>query len=154
MSIARSDLDDVFGKSNIDKWADLENEGDIDHIAARVAWAISLAESHVRSKMILTTYVWDTIATNPMVEHAIALKAGMLLHTNRSVVDSDGLSKTGNPMARFERLYKDFFVAVSSNEISLNDGTPANDGICFAAPHVLKQVETYTIDQYNNYYGS
>jgi len=135
MSIVRADLDDVFGASNIDKWADLENEGDVDHIAARVAWSIALAEGYVQANIKMTTYVWDTVKTNPMVEHAIAIKAGLLLHTNRSVVDSDGEQKQGNPMARFEKLYKEFFKAVSANEISLGD---TEETVCIAHPFVHK----------------
>jgi hypothetical protein len=135
MSIERADLDDVFGASVIDKWADLENEGDLDHIAARVNWAINLAEAHVQAKIKMTTYVWDTVKLNPMVEHAIALKAGMLLHTNRASTDSDGEQKQGNPMARFEKLYKDFFKAVSANEISLGD---TEETVCIANPYVYK----------------
>ena len=150
MSIARSDLDDVFGKSNIDKWADLENEGDPTHIDARVAWAIALAESHVQSKIKLTTYVWESVSTNPMVEHAVALKAGMLLHMNRAVTESDGSAKQGNPMAKFEKLYRDFFVAVSANEISLGEG---DNEVCFGAPSVVKTADPITLDQYNYYYG-
>ena len=39
-----ADVRTAFGSANIDRWADLDNNGDVPTITARIAWALDSAD--------------------------------------------------------------------------------------------------------------
>lgn len=51
MYATKGDVENIFGATNIGKWADLDNDEDGDKIEARIEWALSLAESRINSKL-------------------------------------------------------------------------------------------------------
>lgn len=144
MTVDRTALDNVFGTDTVAKWADLQNMGDSGHIATRVAWAIALATKYVRSQMRSSNYNWVEVSTDELVEHAIALKAGMLLYGNRSVTEIKD-AKTGSPMAEFRRAYDDFFKGLSEGTLTLGDET--TDELCRPYPGVYRSELDYDESQ-------
>ncbi len=57
MAYASTDgMDQKFGPTNVTKWADLDNDGDSDNIAARKAAAIAYADGEVDNELRDTHY--------------------------------------------------------------------------------------------------
>ena len=135
MTVDRTSLDNVFGPDNIDKWADLQNAGNSGYIATRVTWAITLASKYVQSQLRTTAYNWVDVREDPLVEHAVALKAGILLYGNRAVNEAAD-PKQGSPMGEFRRAYDDFFKGLADESIVLGDDL--QDPECRNYPGILK----------------
>lgn len=116
--VVRADLDAVFGFDNIELWADLNNNEVSEEIDARVAWAITLASAHVQAKILLLTYQWSDVETHPLVEHAVVLKAGLLLYSPRSISNE---KDAPNPMREYAKMYDQFWKDLQTNMIALAD---------------------------------
>lgn len=114
----RTDLDNLFGSVNIDKWADLNNNESSPEIAARVAWAVALAAAQVEAKFRISTYAYSEVASDLLVINAEAIKAGLLLYANRGVSDEEGAQE--NPMWRYyRREYDQFFKELYAGQLAL-----------------------------------
>lgn len=100
--VVASDLWPVFGKENIDKWSDLENNGNPGSMAARVNWAISLAIADVQGAMDTSAYNWDVVKTDVRIKHLIVTRVGVLLYGPRGVSDEDAAS---NPIRDHKKEY-------------------------------------------------
>lgn len=79
----------IFGTKNVNLWADLDNEGDADTIAGRIAWALCLATSTIDSRLLGGIYGIPFIAPVPcVVQDACARLAGCLLYDARRIADN------------------------------------------------------------------
>ncbi len=78
--ILRSDIENVFGKTNVVAWADLDNQRDSSHVADRVAAAIVYAETRFTELTSLTTEP----GTSKDVKARIA---GIWLYESRGIVE-------------------------------------------------------------------
>jgi hypothetical protein len=47
----RDDINKIFGATNVNAWADLDNEEDVSHIEERIEWALELAYTRVNSRL-------------------------------------------------------------------------------------------------------
>lgn len=117
MAAVRTDLDNVFGSRNVDLWADLNNDNSPTEIAARVTWALNLATEFVKAKFRSSAYDWDDVVDDAIVEHIVAVKAGLFLYANRAVSDEE---EKANPMRRHEKMLDDWFKDLSANKVSLS----------------------------------
>lgn len=90
----RTNLDIVFGKSNIDKWADANNNGNATQIAARVAWAIAKADAHINDRLRSRGYTlpFDPVP-NAIEEISNALAGCNLYGKPRGLVDGDAATE-------------------------------------------------------------
>ena len=84
-----TDLFQAFGQKNIERWADLDNEGDQDDIDDRIQWAIDLGYDYINSKLIRGHYEIPFEDPPKTIIHLNALQAGIILYDSRLVVDSD-----------------------------------------------------------------
>lgn len=119
MAVERASLDAVFGRDNISLWADLNNNSNPTDIAARTSWAITLATAFVKAKCTPLSYTWDNISTHALIEHAIVLRAGLLLYANRAVADTGENGK--NPMSVHETAFNKFFKELSAGQVALDE---------------------------------
>lgn len=98
---AKSDIESVFGVSNVDNWADLDNDADASKIAARIARAIVVAESEVNDIFRRTGYlipIVDADGNTPnTIENLTATMAGLWLYEARGISDQD---RDGRPVHR------------------------------------------------------
>lgn len=117
MAVVRADLDAVFGFDNIELWADLNNNGNSGEIGARVAWAVALASSHVEARVSVLSYAWSEIETHALIEHAIVLKAGMLLYSPRAVSSE---KDAPNPMRQHKKDYEELFSDLQQGRLALD----------------------------------
>lgn len=94
---ARTDLDDVFGSVNINKWADLENQQDSALITARIDRALVYADAVIDDTLRGGLYdlpVVDKSSSTPTLIIDIATKvAAVWLYELRGSTDFD--PKTG-----------------------------------------------------------
>jgi len=86
-------LDLIYGKSNVDKWADLDNEDDATTITNRRAWAICTASALIDSRLRDGPY---TIPFEEPIEPDIvdlcARWAGVLLYDGRLIREQDPIT--------------------------------------------------------------
>ena len=93
----REDVEHIFGKSNVEKWADLNNEEDPIEVAERVAWALNLAESAVNSRLRQGPYSipFDATSSSGSGDNGVPLEitdttarqAGIYLYDGRRISD-------------------------------------------------------------------
>ena len=63
------------------------------------------------------TYEWTTVVSDALVEHAIVLKAGLLLHANRRITDETGASR--NPMKSYSDEFDQFLKDLAGGKLAL-----------------------------------
>ena len=121
---SRSDLELVYGKSNIEKWADIDNDGDPVAIDARITWALEEADDRVDNRMLEGPYV---IPFNPVprsVVNIAARLAGYYLYESRGMTDPDDTAKNQvKPLRGYAEQQLDDML---SNRIRLDAARTAN----------------------------
>jgi len=85
MTITSDTLYITFGRDNINKWADLDNDGDDATIANRIEYAITWAEAHFTSLVCKGR----TLPVSPVVDDVIARLAGIWLYDSRGIAEED-----------------------------------------------------------------
>ena len=91
--ILDTDLDLQWGKVNVDKWADADNDGNAAKILARRAWAIARAERYINSRLQGSVYSIPFAATpdTPLeIRDLVVTFAGLYLYQSpRGLVDGE-----------------------------------------------------------------
>lgn len=86
----QSDIEDVFGSTNVAKWADLNNNEESSEITARIARAITFATAAVDGVLrggVVTVPITGT--PDPLIVDACAKIAGAWLYNSRGMQDID-----------------------------------------------------------------
>lgn len=89
MAVSRDTLDKVFGRPNIDKWADLCNEKNSIDIEERVDFYINLATKLFHQRTSARTYVEDDVS-----DVVIGKMAGIELYEGRGITAADDAEKS------------------------------------------------------------
>lgn len=85
---AESDCKIIFGKHNIEKWADVDNAKDAAAIESRIEWALALAEETVNNRLRGGPYAVPFSEPAPLVVTDVTARlAGVLLYEARGVTD-------------------------------------------------------------------
>lgn len=88
-----TDLDIQWGKVNVDKWADADNDKNAAKILARRAWALARAERYINSRLQGSVYSIPFLATpdTPIeIRDLVVIYAGLyLFQSPRGLVDGD-----------------------------------------------------------------
>ena len=117
----RSDSNDIFGKDNIDKWADLTNNGRDTEIDARIAWAIQEAYDQVNGRLYDCKYTVPFATTyDPIIVTLSARLVGVLLYDNRMLVDTVDFDL----MANHRKVVEETYVKIHGGQIKLLNYTP------------------------------
>ena len=123
---ATSDIEAVFGVTNVDNWADLDNDENATNIAARIARAIVVSDAEIDDIMRRTGYrtpLVDSSGNTPTtIVNLSATKSGLWLYNARGVTDFDG---SGQPTHRLR--YMQDWVQLMFNEI--RDGNRELDAV-------------------------
>lgn len=101
MYCVAADLFDVFGMLNVKKWADLDNDQDLEKIEARITSAISRASGEI-DDWLRDRY---DVPFNPVpsaINEVASILAGVRLYENRGIEDID--PETGRPVHRLAHL--------------------------------------------------
>lgn len=98
----RTNLENLFGLSNVTKWADIEGDGVAATITARITLALDNADTEINDRLRDGRYAIP-IVSNPLplglVDTAARL-AGVWLYESRGVVDMD--LDTGRPIHKLQ----------------------------------------------------
>lgn len=88
-TIARVDIENIFGANNVEIWADMDNDQDATKIDNRIDWAITMATSEFYDSIRGSRYKVPFSSPLPdQVTLAIATLAGLRLHDARGLTDS------------------------------------------------------------------
>ncbi len=91
--IARTNIEDKFGKKNVEIWADLDNNQVQADITARITTAIAFADETVDNALRRGRYalpITDALSAVPkVIVDVTASIAGVWLYENRGVQDFD-----------------------------------------------------------------
>ncbi len=86
----QADVEQIYGVSNVEIWADLDNNKFPTDITARIVAMITQAREYIDSKLKNGPYDISTFdATEPTMNRANALLAGVYLYENRGINDFD-----------------------------------------------------------------
>lgn len=86
----RSDVECIYGVTNVSKWADLDNDGNISAISGRISDAIHQADAIIDAYLLEGPY--EIPFTKPYDEVVVDMSArlaGVLLYEGRGITDSD-----------------------------------------------------------------
>lgn len=83
----RSNIEDIYGVTNVEKWADLDNDGDATKITNRITAAITRADDELDNRLRESRYVVPFTTAPSAIEYLSALYAGIWLYSNRGVTD-------------------------------------------------------------------
>lgn len=84
---SKNELEQMFGRTNVQTWADLENEGDTEEIALRIQWAVNEATAEART-LLLGSVALEGCSSDSMLRMATTRLAGVLLYESRGVKDT------------------------------------------------------------------
>lgn len=115
----RQDSEDLFGKDNIRKWADLDNNDKDADITSRINRAIAYAYRRINSKLKFGPY--EVPFTSPIDEVIVDLSArivGIWLYDNRGIVDSDPAEF--DQLARHRKHIKTIFAEINGLRVILD----------------------------------
>ena len=103
----RSDSNQIFGKMNIDRWADLDNLEKNEDILTRINWAITEAYDQINARLSGCRYTVPFEATiDPVIVTLSARLVGVLLYDLRKLVDSPEFDEMSWHRRVIERTYK------------------------------------------------
>jgi phage gp36-like protein len=85
----RADIEAVFGSTNVERWADLNNDGNATEITARIVRAIQIAEAEVNDRLRGGPYSLPFSTVPVAIENLTASLAGVWLYESRGVEDTD-----------------------------------------------------------------
>ena len=123
----RNDLNRVFGKDNIDRWADPENSGsDPAWITERINWACEIGSANFEGRLAEGPYAIpiEMDGNNdypPMVVLIVASIAGVTLYDTRRVADSDGNDQVAQQRKNFELFIRQ--IMRGQLKLTFKDGT-------------------------------
>lgn len=90
-----ADLYNVFGRVNINSWADADNLTEEDSIDARIEWAIEQAANYITAKLARKYKVEDWTTFPAIVKDLVVRRAGVELYrTPRGMTDGSDMSQT------------------------------------------------------------
>lgn len=112
----RNDSNQIFGKQNIDRWADLQNLEKDEEITARINWAITEAYNQINSRLAGCRYAVPFVTTiDPVIVTLSARLVGVLLYDMRKLVDSPEFDEMGWHRKIVERTY----IQIHGGQLSL-----------------------------------
>lgn len=121
---SKEELERMFGVSNVQQWADLENNEVVAEINSQVQWAVQQATED--AKLRLKTSPFDvaglTCVPSPL-RVATTRLAGVMLYESRGIKDIDEDGQGRHRLVRHERLADKFFRQVIAGQLVLDAGT-------------------------------
>lgn len=109
----RDDVELVYGRSNVAKWADLNNDQDENDIAERIGWACCLATSEIDDRLRDGPY--DVPFEEPWalsLVDATARLAGTLLYDSRGAIDVGADDDPAHSLAPMRKRVEKFIKSV------------------------------------------
>ena len=129
----RGDVEQVFGTVSVATWADLNNTGDADDIAARINYRIAMADNYVRS--VLASGPWNMPEPGDIIPailaYNVAALTGVYLYEARGIQDYNAAGHAQHQLSYHKKNVEDFLKGVLVGTINLK---PLTYSITSAAP--------------------
>lgn len=129
----RGDVEQVFGTTSVAAWADLNNTGDADDIAARINYRIAMADNYVRS--VLASGPWNMPEPGDIIPailaYNVAALTGVYLYEARGIQDYNAAGHAQHQLSYHKKNVEDFLKGVLVGTINLK---PLTYSIMSAAP--------------------
>lgn len=85
----QGDIEAIYGANNVNKWADINNDGNTTDITARILWANKVAYFHINQKLLNGPYTIPFTTVFPvMIVDISARYAGFRLYESRGIDDN------------------------------------------------------------------
>lgn len=118
---ARTDVELVFGRTNVSKWADVDNEEDSTFITNRICWALQEAYSHFNNRLRGGPYAVPFI--EPFESQIISMSArlaGVMLYDSRGITDFSENGKPQHQLSAHRDMVEKFIKDVMAGIIRLD----------------------------------
>ncbi|HOK59013.1 MAG TPA: DUF1320 family protein [Sedimentisphaerales bacterium] len=79
----RTDLEAIYGARNVERWADLDSSGNLEDIAARITYAISVADAEIDSVLSGSPIKTPLDKVPTLLKIISATLAGVFLYESR-----------------------------------------------------------------------
>jgi hypothetical protein len=112
----------IYGPTNVEKWADLENDGDEDHIEERITWARRTATIRINNRLRGGPYAIPFEAPYPreVVEMSARL-AGTLLYDSRGITDQGLDDEPIHQLAPHRKMVERWMLQIHSRRIRIDE---------------------------------
>lgn len=122
----RSDLELAFGKHNVEKWADVNNNRLVTEIDARVTWAIEEASAELDARLGHSVIQLADLTGPPWPRLVVRLEAylaALLLYESRGISDAE----EGEHQLRWvDQRVKKLISAVHLGQVKLDVDAPVD----------------------------
>lgn len=115
---ARTDIELIFGKANVKRWADVDNVGSEATIELRVDWALELATEQIENRIRFAAYELPIEELPLELVDCCARLAGVLLYESRGFEDSEDSDGTHKLIGHRKQAMR-FIGSVSSGRVVL-----------------------------------
>lgn len=115
----RSDIELIFGKANVIKWADVDNNNNKLDILDRITWALESATAFFDNRLRRGPYVIPFVDDLDLevVNHCARL-AGVMLYESRGYEDTENTDGS-HKLSPHRRIVNHFIAGVLSGRISI-----------------------------------
>lgn len=116
----KHDIELIYGKTNVEKWADIDNNEIINDIAARINWALMQAHNYCNDRLVGSPYTIPFVLPYPVrVTETVARHAGVLLYDARGLVDATDNQDGKDTMTVHRKTVDDFYKRLLADQIRL-----------------------------------
>lgn len=104
---AKQDMYNIFGKDNIRKWADADNQSNGRIVEDREDWANQMAQVYLNGRLLYSKYTIPFTAPYPPTIILIAASyAGILLYETREVISGSKNTSVPRQKKNYEKLIR------------------------------------------------
>lgn len=142
---SRSELETLFGATNISMWADLENTGNAPLIQTAINSALAVATDEAQS-LLRGGACGEITSPSPALRKAVTQLAGVHLYEARGVKDASEDKSGYHKLTAHSRAAREFLLRVSAGQIRLSNQTVNLTN----TPAVIYDAETETPTNFFN----
>lgn len=133
---SREELERVFGKTSVARWADVDNTGNKEEVEERIEYAVEWATVDAKSRLAGSPA--GTIVDPPInLRHAVTQLAGVQLYTSRGVKDNGDDREGRHRLLQHKRDAEAFFRRINAGTIRLQGTTPVTTYPVAVAPQIF-----------------
>lgn len=114
----RTDIEKIYGKIAVARWADLDQDNDESFINDRIAYALSTAENYLNDRLRHSKYSIPFLSIPHTVNFLTALLAGIELYDSRLITSSP--NNHVDEVSRQRKKAKMIIKQILSGQLSLN----------------------------------
>jgi phage gp36-like protein len=128
------DIELIFGRSNVRKWADVENTESAYEIDQRICWALSEARAYIDDRLRGGRYTIPFTDPPTRIVSMSARYAGVLLYDSRGITDMSEDGKPKHQLSAHRDMVEKFLDQILSGKIRLD-----TDSDAITYPQVVKR---------------